>query len=335
MKITVLGAGSFGTSLAHLFAKKGHQVKIWSRKKSIVDSINQKRINPDYLSSIELAPMQSSVDLMDCLEGSELLIFSIPTQYLRSVIEQISTDHFKNKIIVNTSKGIEKDTLYLPSQIFADFLNDTAMKQFSVLSGPTFAIELAQEEPTGAVIASKNLQLAQRLQKELSYQWFRLYSSQDLLGVELGGALKNVMAIGAGMAEGLGFGHNSQAGFITRCLAEMTRLGVKMGADPLTFSGLSGLGDLVLTCTGHLSRNRSLGYRLGKGEKLEDILQEMDSVAEGVSSALSIRALAQKYQSEMPNASFVYRILYEGLSLQEVLLEMRERNLKSETEGFS
>lgn len=334
IQIGILGAGSFGTALAHLLSHKGHQVVLWAREKEIAQGINQNHLNPVYLKEIELGPLKATNDVSEACAHKELLLFSIPSQFVRSVLEKVKNKIPPQTTLVNTAKGIEKETLMTMSQVFADVLGNQMVAHYVTLSGPTFALELAKKFPTGASLASKNKEASKKAQALISVEYFRLYTNDDVIGVELGGALKNVMAIGTGIAEGLGFGLNTRAGHITRCLHEMTKLGVAMGAKPLTFSGLSGLGDLVLTCTGDLSRNRHVGLELGRGKKLQQITKNMKSVAEGVATAQSVHELAKKHNVEMVNAEYVYRILYEGLSPKQALKEILARELKEEMEGL-
>lgn len=329
-KITVIGSGSFGTALSHLWALAGHAVTLWGRNAKVIDAIRTHRVNPMYLDAITLADFKADTDLNRACAGVDLIVFTVPCQSLRAFLKDNRAVFPENALLVNTAKGVEQGSLMTPSQIFCDELGYAAGDRFAALSGPTFALELAQCHPSGAAIASRNRQAARVVQSALSCKSFRMYTSSDVLGVELGGALKNVMAIGTGIAEGLGFGLNTRAGLITRCLHEMIKLGVRMGANPLTFSGLSGLGDLVLTCTGELSRNRGVGIKLGRGASLKDVLSGMTSVAEGIATAQSAYQLAQKFEVDMPNSTYVYRILYEGLSPKQALSEILSRELKDE-----
>lgn len=330
--IAVIGAGSFGTTLAHLWAEAGHSVILWGRDEKIVSEIQNQHTNSKYLPGIKLSiPVTNNLE--EALQEAYFVVFAIPCQAIRSVLTKIDPKLLKKSILINTAKGIEQNTLKLPSQIFLDEIQNSE-KRFVAFSGPTFASELARGEPTGAVVASKKQFVATEVQQTLSLPFLRLYTSDDVVGVELGGALKNVMAIATGIAEGLGFGLNSRAGLVTRCLHEMIKLGVSLEANPLTFSGLSGLGDLILTCTGALSRNRKVGIELGRGKTLDEIKKNLSSVAEGITTAQSVHELAKKQEIEMPNAEFVYRILYENLSPQEALKAILARELKNEREGL-
>lgn len=333
-RIGILGAGSFGTALAHLLSMQGHDVTLWARDKKIAQGISHTRKNPVYLKKIKLGPFSATTNLKAvCLE-KDLLLFAIPSQFVRPILKKIKKKIPDKAILVNAAKGIEQKTLMTMSQVFKDVLKNKIEDRYVVLSGPTFAIELANGFPSGAVVASKNLATSKKAQRILSAKYFRLYSSDDVIGVELGGALKNVMAIATSIGDGLGFGLNTRAGHITRCLHEMIVLGVAMGANPLTFTGLSGFGDLILTCTGDLSRNRYVGIELGKGKKLKQIIKKMKSVAEGVTTAKSVHQLAQKQGVEMVNAEYVFKILYEGLSPKAALKAILSRELKEEIEGL-
>jgi len=332
-KICLLGAGSYGSSLAQIIALKGLDPIIWGRDATVIKSINDNKCNPRYFPKLKFnEKVRATTDLAEAFFNAELILFCLPTQILRSFLEKNAKSIPAEALLVNTAKGIEQKTLLTPGRLFADILGHRILDRFATLSGPTFASELFEGHPSGAAIASFNRAVAKKAQQLISGKTFRLYTTSDLLGVELGGALKNVMAIGTGIAEGLGFGLNTRAGLITRCLHEMTRLGVRMGANPLTFAGLSGLGDLVLTCTGSLSRNRHVGVELAGGKKLNEILTEMNSVAEGVPTASSVYELSRRYEVDMPNSEYVYRILYEGLSPQQALKEILSRELKDEAE---
>ncbi|MBX7149167.1 NAD(P)-dependent glycerol-3-phosphate dehydrogenase [bacterium] len=334
IKIGILGAGSFGTALSLVFGRMGHDVLLWSRDEVLSNTINQTLENPEYLKGFPLKGVKATPSLNDTVAHATYLISTIPTQFLRDIVTQIKDVLPQKTIFINASKGIENKTLMLPSQIVSDVLGEKIKERFVVLTGPTFAEEIAQDFPTAAVVASQKLELAEEVQQTLSHGAFRLYADSDVIGCELGGALKNVMAIGTGIIEGLGLGLNTRASFITRCLHQMTMLGVKMGADPLTFSGLSGVGDLILTCTGDLSRNRHVGVELGRGKKLDEILKNMTSVAEGVYTTQAVHDLAAREKVDMPNAEAVYRILYKNLTPQEAVRGLLARELKEEKEGI-
>lgn len=334
-RITILGAGSFGTAIANMLALQGLDVLLWARDSKVVNEINNKRKNSRYLPKAKLAKLSATNDLKKAFLKRDFYIFAIPCQFIRDFLKESKPILSKEAYFVNLAKGIEVNTFKAPSEIFSDVLGKKILRRFATVSGPTFAKELYEKMPTGAVVASQSKKTAKTVQCVMSSQWFRLYRLTDLRGVELGGALKNIMAIAVGIAEGLGFGHNTRAGLMTRCLNEMTELGMMLGGKPRTFSGLSGIGDLILTCTGHLSRNRQVGLRLGRGESIEEILKSMHHVAEGVPTAKSVYQLSQKLKVEMPNTEQVYRILYEKRSPKEAVEELLSRDLKPEYEEKS
>lgn len=331
-KITVFGAGSFGTAMAHLLTNHGHDVLIWARNEDCVREINEEQKNSRYLPQATLAKIPATTEIKKATKGRNLFISAIPCQHIRKFLEDHKKDFPDNALFVNLAKGIEINTFQTPSEIFKDVLGEKRTSAFATISGPTFAHEVFLNMPTGAVVASSSLATAQLVQKTLSTPHFRLYHSTDLVGVELGGALKNVMAIGVGIVEGLGFGANARAGLITRCLNEMTELGMALGANARTFSGLSGLGDLILTCTGDLSRNRQVGLRLGRGETIATITKSLTHVVEGIPTAKSVYQIAQKRSIDMPNTKQVYRILYENIPPKQAVQELLARELKSEFE---
>lgn len=327
LQLTVLGSGSFGTTIAHIYAKSGHSVTLWGRDPDVIGEIATAQTNQHYLPDCPLAQFRATTDLELALQACDIVLLALPTQALR-VFLQTHKDLLKNTAIINLAKGIEIDSLKTPSQIVHEILGEGL--PYGMLSGPTFARELWQEMPSGAVIATNDAKLARHFQAQLSTKRFRLYTSDDVIGVELGGACKNVMAIGVGIAEGLGFGLNTRAGLIPRCLHEMTELGIALGARARTFSGLSGLGDLILTCTGDLSRNRQVGLRLGRGETVHQVRQKGTHVAEGVTTAKSLYQLMNKHQIDMPNAEHVYRILYENMPVRDAVEKILKRSLKAE-----
>lgn len=333
MKLSIIGAGSFGTALANLFAKFHENVVLWVYEEDVYQDICHKRENTIFMPGIKLReniiPTRS---MEEASKDADVLFIVVPSQVVRSIVQQIRPFITERTIIVSVAKGIENDTNLLMTEVIKDVLANIEERQIAVLSGPSFAREVAEEKPTLVVTASKSLETANFIQKNLSSSIFRIYSSDDVIGVELGGALKNVIAIAAGICEGMNLGYNGMAALITRGLAEMTRLGVAMGANPLTFKGLSGLGDLVLTCTGALSRNRQVGIKLAKGMKIKDIEKEMRMVAEGVKTSRSVYELAKKYNVEMPISEQVYKVIYENKSPVQALKELMERELKFERE---
>ncbi len=331
MKIGVIGAGSWGTALANVLAGNGHDTTLWAYEPELVAGMQATRINHLFLPDIELHPsLQYTGDLHHAVSGAEQVLLVTPTQVMRTVLNQLKGSINPTAVLASASKGIELETLCTVSQICSQELGDPVLERFVALSGPTFAKEVAMGLPSLIVAGSANAQAATQVQAVFSNQVFRVYTSDDAIGVELGGALKNVIAIAAGICDGLGFGHNTRAALITRGLAEMQRLGRALGAQDATFAGLAGMGDLVLTCTGDLSRNRTVGMKLGQGQKLADILAEMRMVAEGVKSAESVNALAQRLGVEMPITHKVYEILYADKPARQAVLELMSRDLKPE-----
>ncbi len=325
MVIGVVGGGSWGTALAQLLAGKGYRVKLWVLEPRLVEEIKTLRENSLYLPGIRLSPgIEPTNVLREVLEGTHLLVNAVPTQYIRSVWEGVAPG-VPLVPLVSASKGIEVSTLKTPEAIFRDLLGEKGLSTWACMSGPSFAREVAQGLPTAVTVASRDGSLAREVAGVFMTPRFRVYTHDDVIGVELGGALKNVIAIAAGVCEGMELGHNARAALITRGLAEMSRLGVAMGARSLTFLGLSGMGDLVLTCTGDLSRNKTVGFRIGKGEKPQDIMKGMSMVAEGVPTAAAVVSLAAKLGVEMPISTEVYRILYEGKDPGEALGGLMER----------
>lgn len=329
-KITVYGAGSFGTAMAHLLKNQGHDVLIWSRDQLIADEINAQHTNSTYFSNRALAPFSATTILEKATNHGEILLFAIPCQFLASFIKNIQHSNLNHKALVNLAKGIEVDTCKTPHQIFTDRFGQEILKQYVMLSGPTFARELINEFPAAAVLAGFNEDLVKNIQTHLSTTFFRLYRSDDVIGVELGGALKNIMAIASGIVDGLGFGMSARASNMTRCLSEMIQIGLALGAKEKTFSGLSGIGDLILTCTGDLSRNRQVGLKLGEGQSIDKIKASSRQVAEGVTTAKSVYSLIQEKGLDLPNCETVYKILYENLPVKEAVLQILSRTLRPE-----
>jgi glycerol-3-phosphate dehydrogenase (NAD(P)+) len=332
-KIGVIGAGSWGTTLADMLAKKGHDVALWAYEKELVSEMRDKRENSIYLQGIRLSDkLRFTESLQEAVGGKELLLYVVPSQALRGVLAATIPHICAGTLIVSASKGIEVDTLKLVSQVYEELLPPDHFRRFAVLSGPSFAREVALEMPTAVVAAATDLSVAERVQDAFNCSFFRVYTNADVTGVELGGAVKNVIAIAAGISDGLGFGANTRAALITRGLAEISRLGIALGAHGETFSGLAGMGDLVLTCTGDLSRNRNVGIQLGQGRTLAAILGEMRMVAEGVKTTESTCLLARRLGVEMPIAFKVNDILYRDWSARDAVIELMSRNLRAE--GF-
>jgi glycerol-3-phosphate dehydrogenase (NAD(P)+) len=328
--ITVIGAGSWGTTLACLLSTKNFDMTLWVHEQDLIDEINRTRINSVYLPDIKLPDnIRVTNSLSDALTKARYVVNAVPAQYTRSVFKEALPNMTNEAIIVSVSKGIERGTLLTVSSI----LKELSRHSVAVLSGPSFAKEVIRKLPTAVTLAAENKNTGLSLQEIFNVNNFRVYTHDDMIGVEIGGALKNVMAIAAGISESLGLGNNARASLITRGLVEMTRLGVAMGAKERTFSGLSGIGDLVLTCTSPLSRNYTVGIKLGQGLKLKDILSQTRSVAEGVATAESAYELSKKHSIEMPIIEQVYKIIYEEKDPVVAVRDLMERSLKSEFYG--
>ncbi len=333
MKISVIGAGSFGTALAQLLSAKYKDVHLWVYEQEVYNMILNERENKVYMPGYNLSShIKPHLNIADALEDAKYVFLAVPSHVFRSVLKSMAPYISDDCIIISVAKGIENKTNFVMIEVVEDVLGRYRLDNVCVLSGPSFAKEVMDGKPTLVVVASKDIDKAEEVQNNFSSERFRIYTSDDVMGVELGGALKNVIAIAAGICEGMKLGYNAMAALITRGLAEMTRLGVAMGANPLTFKGLSGIGDLVLTCTGSLSRNRQVGIKLAEGFSIELIQQEMKMVAEGVKTSYSVYELSKKYEVEMPISREVYKIIYEKKSPQTALRELMERKLKFERE---
>ena len=333
IRTTVLGAGSWGTALAKLLADQGHSTRLWARRKVMADAIQGQRENQAYLPGFPLPDMlETTSDLAFALEGSDLIVSVVPTHGLREVLQDAAPLFGTKAPIVSATKGIEIDSLMLVSEIFEDMLPESQHRQLAYLGGPSFAKEVAACLPTAVSVAGHDADLVAVAQEAFTTDRFRVYSTEDVVGVELGGALKNVVAIAAGIADGLGFGHNTRAGLITRGLAEISRLAISRGANPLTLAGLSGMGDLVLTCTGDLSRNRNVGLQIGQGKSLQDILGSMQMVAEGVRTTQSAKELSERDGVDMPITQEVYAMLYEDKPPLKAVVDLMARPLRAERE---
>ncbi|MFZ9888628.1 MAG: NAD(P)H-dependent glycerol-3-phosphate dehydrogenase [Myxococcota bacterium] len=329
--VGVLGAGSFGTALAKLLAEGGHRVRLWARDAEVVRSINEDHRHPRRLREVQLPPgLVATSELEETLHGASLVVSGIPTVALREVWNQATPFLGEQTVVLSATKGIENETLMLISDLLKDVLPSSAHHRLSYLSGPSFALELCRRLPTAVTVAAEEEQVAEQVQRIISTDYFRAYTTTDVIGVELGGALKNVIAIAAGAADGLGFGLNTRAALMTRGLAEISRLAVKMGARPLTLAGLAGMGDLVLTCTGSLSRNRSVGVQLGQGKTLAEALADIGEVAEGVNTARAVKALCRRESVEMPLSEGVYAMLFDGMDARELVYALMGRRLKAE-----
>jgi glycerol-3-phosphate dehydrogenase (NAD(P)+) len=325
--IAVIGAGSWGTTLACLLAEKEYDVSLWAFEKDLVETIYNTGFNSVYLPDVKLpANLKVTDDIEKAVKKSRYVLNVVPTQFTRSVFKEALKYIPENAVIISASKGIENGTLMTVSSI----LKQITGHQVAVLSGPSFAKEVVSKLPTAVTLATEDPDAGLILQEIFNTQYFRVYTHTDLIGVELGGALKNVIAIASGISDGLGLGHSARAALITRGIAEIMRLGVSMGADERTFSGLSGLGDLVLTCTGPLSRNYSVGVNLGRGMKLKEILSSTRSVAEGVATALSAYELSLKQDVEMPIVEQIHDVIYNEKPSADAVINLMNRTLKSE-----
>lgn len=327
--ISIIGAGSWGTTLAILLAEKGHSVTLWVRREGLLQKMEASRENTEYLPGFRIPKSVILTNsLKEAVEKQTLVVSAVPSHATRA-ISQAYTSYLKPQtIILNATKGIEIETLLPMSKVLAGVLPQ--VQGIAVLSGPSFAREVCQKLPTAIVVAAARKKIAEFIQNLLTTPYFRVYTNLDVIGVELAGALKNVIALATGISDGLGFGTNSRAALITRGLAEITRLGIAMGAQPLTFSGLAGMGDLVLTCTGELSRNRQVGLAIGKGQRLDEIITQMRMVAEGVKTTQAAVRLAKQYQVEMPITEQVYAMLFEGKNPADAVTELMGRSLKDE-----
>jgi glycerol-3-phosphate dehydrogenase (NAD(P)+) len=333
MKIGVIGAGSWGTALANLLAGKGYEVALWAYESSLVKHMQATRENHMYLPSVALAEgVTFTNDLQAAAAGKQLVLFVPPSQVLRGLALQAAPWLDKGTLVVSASKGIETESLNTMSEVLEETLPESFHEHLCFLSGPSFAHDVATGLPTAVTVACRNAGSCDEVQQVFSADRFRVYTNDDIIGVELGGALKNVIALAAGVCDGLGFGHNTRAALITRGLAEIIRLGQAKGAKPATFAGLAGMGDLVLTCTGDLSRNRGVGMELGRGRTLDDILGGMKMVAEGVKTTLATYRLAHQLGVEVPITEQMYQVLYEGKSPRQAVIDLMGRDLKAEAE---
>jgi len=327
VKVAVVGAGSWGTGLAAHLARSGHDVSLWSRDRALADDIRDRHQSSRYLPGIPLPALGATSDLAEAARNAEIAVVAVPSEFFRGTLRALRPHLGAETTLVSATKGLELGTLRRMSEVAAE---EAPGHPVAVLSGPSFALEVAQGQPTTVVVAAGALAVAEAVQRAVSSRSFRAYSSDDVIGVELGGALKNVIAIAAGIVGGLGYGHNTVAALITRGLAEMSRLAVALGARPDTLSGLAGLGDLVLTCTGDLSRNRRLGHALGAGHSVGEALAELHMVAEGVRTTQAACALAERAGVEMPIAQQMRAVLYEGKAPREGVEELMLRTLKRE-----
>jgi glycerol-3-phosphate dehydrogenase (NAD(P)+) len=329
--ITIIGAGGWGTALSLTLANLGHAVRLWAYEEEVVESLRIRHENELFMPGVRLPEsVIPTNDLVEALAGAEVVVTAAPSHVCRTLYERMLPSLQPDMVFVSATKGLDTERLMRMSEVFRSVVGESFRPQLTVLSGPSFAREVAQGHPTALVVASDEREAAQLIQSEFSSPALRLYTSSDVVGVELGGAVKNVIAIAAGVVEGLGLGHNPTAALITRGLAEMTRLACACGARRETLAGLAGMGDLVLTCTGHLSRNRTVGVELGQGRKLAEIIGPMRMVAEGVKTTAATVALAARHAIEMPITQQVHRILEGQVSPREAIRELMERTLKEE-----
>lgn len=333
-KIAVLGTGSWGTVLANLLVENGHDVQLWGRNQDIVQEINQEHTNRHYLPHFHLhSHLKAQTDIGKALAAVELVLFVVPTNAIRSVAKKVKPQLEKmtvKPLLVHAAKGIELSTKLRISQVLDQLLPVKEFGEVVVISGPSHAEEVAKKEITMLTVASKNLKSAEKVQRLLGNDYFRLYTNSDVVGVEIGGALKNIIALGAGIANGLGYGDNAKAALMTRGLAEISRFGSKLGANPLTFSGLSGLGDLIVTCTSNDSRNWRAGNQLGKGKSLDQVLAEMGQIVEGVYTDQAVHFAAKDLNVSMPIVDALYEILYENNNIKTGIKKLMNRDLKPE-----
>lgn len=335
MKIAVIGAGSWGTALALLLSDIGHDVRMWVYKEKGSDEILEKKENVVYLPKFPFpSNLTPSYSFEYVLDSAELVVTVVPTQVYRGILPEMLPFVKSNMVFVSASKGIENNTMERVSEILNEFLNPLGITKIGVISGPSFAKEVAKKFPTAVTVAFKDENVAKEVQEVFACNYFRTYSNTDLTGVEFCGALKNVIAIASGMVDGLGFAMNTRAALMTRGLVEITRMGLVLGGEPTTFPGLAGMGDLVLTCTGSLSRNLKVGRELGKGKTIEEITSSMNMVAEGVKTAISVNQLVKKMGIEMPISEKVYEIIYNGKNPKVGVKELMTRTLKSEKNIF-
>jgi glycerol-3-phosphate dehydrogenase (NAD(P)+) len=331
MRCAVIGGGAWGTALAHVLGTNGHEVTLWAREPEVVIAVNQRHENPVFLAGAQLSPkVKASGDIGAAIEGSAIVMYAAPSAHLRAIAKRAAPHLSVDAIVGVATKGIEEGSLALMTDVAE---SEHAGRPVVAVSGPSFAAEVVAGQPTAIVAASHDARAARTIQEAFSNANFRVYTQDDVIGVELGGALKNVMAVATGIAEGVGLGFNTRAALITRGLAEMTRLGVAAGATASTFAGLAGMGDLVLTCTGSLSRNRAVGEAIGRGASLAQALEGKQTVAEGVVTAKSAGQLAAKYDVEMPIVEMVNRILFEGHTARRAVAEMMTRELRPEQDA--
>ncbi len=332
MKITVIGAGSFGTALSVVLARAGNKVQLWARESEIAYAINNHHRNPTYVSGVTLPDsVTCHTDLDECLQDRDMIVFATPSHAMREVAERVKPSLNGDEIVVNVAKGIENDTFMTMSQVLDQVLEGVIIQDhIGVISGPSHAEEVSKFRPTTVVSTSYSKRTAEIIQETFMTPMFRIYLNYDIVGVEIGGSVKNIMAIAAGIIDGAELGDNAKAALITRGLHEMKRLGMKLGASQDTFSGLAGVGDLIVTCTSEHSRNRYVGYHIGQGEKLDSIVDSMDMIAEGVRTTRSVHDWSRKLNIEMPITDAVFKVLFEDQDPKDVLYDLMTRDPKEE-----
>lgn len=331
-KISIIGAGSFGTALAALLGNKSFEVSIWARETEVIDGINKNGINPSYLTDIQLPKnVRGSYTIEECLKETEMIVYATPSHAMREVATQSKKFLSGKEIIVSVAKGIEQDTLLTPSQILAEVLHEVILEdQIGVLTGPSHAEEVGLKKPTTVVATAYSARVGRIIQDTFMTPMFRVYLNHDIIGTEIGGALKNIMAIAAGIVDGADLGDNAKAALMTRGLHEMKRMGSTLGASQDTFSGLTGMGDLIVTCTSKHSRNRYVGYNIGRGKTLQEITSGMNMIAEGVKTARSVFQWSERNNVDMPITEAIYKILFEEMDPRDALQELMTRNAKEE-----
>lgn len=335
-KIAVIGAGSWGTALALVLADNQHDVRLWARRSEQVDEINERHTNQKYLPDVELPEnIIATNDLKEAVSNTDTILLVTPTSALREILNQMKDDLEDKVTLIHASKGIEPDTLYRVSEVIEDEIPAELREAVVVLSGPSHAEEVSLRQPTTVTVSSKNHEKAEQVQDLFINPNFRVYTNPDIVGVELGGSLKNIIALGAGLSDGLGYGDNAKAALLTRGLAEIARLGTTMGAQPLTFAGLSGIGDLVVTCTSVHSRNWRAGNLLGKGNSLDEVLENMGMVVEGVRTTKAAYQLAKKEGVEMPITNELYEVLFHDKHPKEAVDSLMRRSRTHEGEDLS
>ncbi|MBK1405857.1 MULTISPECIES: NAD(P)H-dependent glycerol-3-phosphate dehydrogenase [Staphylococcus] len=330
-KITVFGTGSFGTALANVLAENGHSVLMWGKNENTVDEINQSHQNKRYLKDVTLnETIKATSQLEQAVNFSDIFLIALPTKAIRNVVTEIDQHIKTKKTFIHVAKGIENETFKRVSEMIEDSVSKNHKNGVGVLSGPSHAEEVVIKQPTTVAASSKDEHISKLIQDLFMNDYLRVYTNNDLIGVELGGALKNIIAIASGIVAGMGYGDNAKAALMTRGLAEISRLGEKLGADPMTFLGLGGIGDLIVTCTSTHSRNYTLGYKLGKGKTTEEALNEMNMVVEGIYTTNSVYHLAKSQNVDMPITNALYKVLFEDKPVKDSVKDLMGRDKKAE-----